>query len=48
VASGEAKFLKRKFVWVNWDVGEMKEKAEEIPSTTLLTLNLEGFSSFEY
>jgi NAD(P)-dependent dehydrogenase (short-subunit alcohol dehydrogenase family) len=47
VASEEAKFLKGKFVWVNWDVEELKERKEEIESGPLLTLGLEGFSSFK-
>jgi len=47
-ASEEARFLKGKFVWVNWDVEELKERKEEIESSNLLKLNLEGFSSFKY
>ncbi len=45
-ASAEAKFLKGKFVWVNWDVEELKARSKEIESTPLLTLGLEGFSAF--
>ncbi|OCL09129.1 putative short-chain dehydrogenase [Glonium stellatum] len=43
LASPEAKFLKGKFVWVNWDVEEMKAKAKEIEEGNLLTLSLEGW-----
>lgn len=46
LTSSEAKFLKGKFVWCNWDVDEMKMNAREIESTSLLTLGLTGFSSF--
>jgi hypothetical protein len=48
IASPEAKFLNGKFVWVNWDVEELKVNAKEIESTSILTLGLEGFSSFKY
>jgi hypothetical protein len=41
-ASPEAKFLNGKFVWVNWDVDELKERAVEIESSGLLTLTLDG------
>lgn len=47
-ASPEAKFLKGKFVWVNWDVEELKADAKRIESTALLTLGLDGFSSVKY
>ncbi len=30
VASPEAAFLRGKFVWSNWNVEEMKERADEI------------------
>ena len=48
LASQEAKFLRGKFVWVNWDVDEMIANALEIECTTVLTLGLDGFSSFKY
>ncbi|KAF8856181.1 NAD(P)-binding protein [Acephala macrosclerotiorum] len=48
LASEEAKFLKGKFVWVNWDVDRLKVNAKEIESTALLTIQLEGSSSFKY
>jgi hypothetical protein len=46
LASEEAKFLKGKFVWVNWDVDELKANAKEIESTNLLTLGLQGYARF--
>jgi hypothetical protein len=46
LASEEASFLKGKFVWVNWDVEELKGRKEEIEGTALLTLGLDGFSGF--
>ncbi|KAH8650553.1 hypothetical protein BGZ60DRAFT_534211 [Tricladium varicosporioides] len=45
--SAEASFLKGKFVWCNWDVEELKAKAEQIKSTSVLTINLDGTSSFQ-
>ena len=42
LASTEAKFLKGKFVWANWDVNEMMARAEEIESSRLLSIMLEG------
>jgi NAD(P)-dependent dehydrogenase (short-subunit alcohol dehydrogenase family) len=45
-ASPEAKFLKGKFVWVKWDVDELKANAKVIEDTDLFTLGLTGFSNF--
>jgi hypothetical protein len=42
-ASPEAKFLKGKFVWSNWDVEEMKSRAEEIAGGNLLEIGLNGW-----
>ncbi|KAK9320873.1 NAD(P)-binding protein [Lipomyces orientalis] len=42
LASPEAEFLKRKFVWANWDVDELKARADEIKNSTLLRLALNG------
>ncbi|PTB46703.1 hypothetical protein M441DRAFT_128036, partial [Trichoderma asperellum CBS 433.97] len=42
VASPEAKFLKGKFVWVNWDVDELKARADEIENSWLLGILLNG------
>lgn len=42
LASPEAEFLKGKFVWVNWDVNELKALAEEIKESTLLKIYLNG------
>lgn len=48
LTSPEAHFLKGKFVWTNWDVDELKENSQEIENSSLLTLGLEGASSFKY
>ncbi|KAH7323200.1 oxidoreductase [Stachybotrys elegans] len=37
LASAEAKFLKGKMVWANWDAEEMVKRADEIKSSKLLT-----------
>ncbi|KAF5227244.1 hypothetical protein FAUST_11904 [Fusarium austroamericanum] len=43
LTSPEAKFLKGKFVWSNWDVDELKARADEIQnSPTLLKICLDG------
>ena len=42
LASPEAAFLKGKFVWANWDVDELKARAKEIETTSLLTVDLAG------
>ncbi|KAK8018990.1 hypothetical protein PG991_008180 [Apiospora marii] len=39
----EAKFLNGRFVWANWDIEELKQKKEEITSSTNLTFNMAGF-----
>ncbi|KAJ5833634.1 Glucose/ribitol dehydrogenase [Penicillium riverlandense] len=43
LASQEAQFLKGKFLWANWDVDELKAKAEEIESSGLLSIGLGGW-----
>jgi hypothetical protein len=42
LASPEAKFLKGKFVWVNWDVDELKARADEIKDSLLFRILLNG------
>ncbi|KAL7915342.1 NAD(P)-binding protein [Trichoderma velutinum] len=42
LASPEAKFLKSKFVWVNWDVDELKARADEIKDSWLFRVLLNG------
>lgn len=42
LASPEAKFLRSKFVWANWDVDELITRQEEIRSSRLFTWLLEG------
>ncbi|ETS85544.1 hypothetical protein PFICI_03569 [Pestalotiopsis fici W106-1] len=43
LASPEAEFLKGKFLWTNWDVDELKAKAEEIQNGSFLNLDLVGW-----
>ncbi|KAF2495608.1 NAD(P)-binding protein [Lophium mytilinum] len=43
ISSPEAKFLNGTFVWSNWDVEEMKERAEEIEKGYLLRMGLVGW-----
>ncbi|KAL8838116.1 MAG: hypothetical protein Q9170_002257 [Blastenia crenularia] len=43
VASPEARFLKGKFLWANWDVDELKAKANAIESTTQFNIGLGGW-----
>ena len=38
----EAGFLKGKYVWANWDVDELKERAAEIKDSKVLELALIG------
>ncbi|KAI0540697.1 hypothetical protein GGR58DRAFT_459670 [Xylaria digitata] len=42
-ASDDAKFLKNKFVWANWDVDEMKAREGEIAGSPELMVGLNGF-----
>ncbi|KAK5049319.1 hypothetical protein LTR84_004248 [Exophiala bonariae] len=42
IASDEATFLRNKFVWANWDVEELKARREEIRSSSLLRVILNG------
>lgn len=42
LASPEAEFLKGRFVWVNWDVDELKSHANEIKESMLLKVVLNG------
>ncbi|KAF2004704.1 NAD(P)-binding protein [Amniculicola lignicola CBS 123094] len=43
LASPEARFLKGKFLWSNWDVDELKSRAEELEGSQQLSLNLVGW-----
>lgn len=47
LASPEARFLKGKFLWCNWDIEELKAQAKELESGTKLSINLVGWP-FEY
>ncbi|KAH0555671.1 hypothetical protein GP486_006383 [Trichoglossum hirsutum] len=39
----DGEFLKGKLVWSNWDVDELKAKAEEVKNSSMLTINLDGW-----
>ncbi len=41
--SEEAAFLRGKFVWVNWDVDELKEEATRMQDNDFLTANVIGW-----
>jgi hypothetical protein len=43
LASPEARFLKGKFLWANWDVDELKSKGKEIEAGTQLSIGLVGW-----
>ncbi|KAF8890576.1 hypothetical protein CPB85DRAFT_1231074 [Mucidula mucida] len=43
LASPEARFLNRKFVWCNWDVDELKAQAKEIEAGTKFNIGLVGW-----
>jgi hypothetical protein len=43
LASPEARFLKGKFLWSNWDVDELKARQKELESTTQLNVALGGW-----
>ncbi|PYH43075.1 SDR family oxidoreductase [Aspergillus saccharolyticus JOP 1030-1] len=43
LASPEARFLKGKYLWANWDVNELKQNADEIQSTARFTIQLYGW-----
>lgn len=43
LASPEARFLRGKFIWANWDVDELKAQAERIVNGTLLSVGLDGW-----
>lgn len=46
LASGEANFLKGKYVWANWDVDELKQREKEITGDrSLLSLCLGSFET---
>ncbi|KAL1864922.1 hypothetical protein VTK73DRAFT_5608 [Phialemonium thermophilum] len=43
LASPEARFLRGKFLWANWDVDELKARAAEMEKSPLLTIGLNGW-----
>lgn len=44
LASPEAEFLKGKYVWVNWDVDELKAREKEIVAPNKLVTGLAGWN----
>jgi hypothetical protein len=43
LASPEARFLKGRFLWCNWDVEELKAQAKKIEAGTKLRIDLVGW-----
>ncbi|KAI0883132.1 uncharacterized protein GGS22DRAFT_190440 [Annulohypoxylon maeteangense] len=43
LSSPEARFLKGKFLWCNWDIEELKAQAKEIEAGTKLNIGLVGW-----
>jgi hypothetical protein len=43
LSTPEARFLKSKFLWCNWDINELKSRANEIESGRLLNIDLVGW-----
>ena len=43
LASPEARFLKGKYLWANWDVDELKARAKEIEEGSELNIALVGW-----
>lgn len=43
LASSEARFLKGKYLWCNWDIEELKNRAEELQAGTELSIGLVGW-----
>lgn len=43
LASPESDFLKGKFLWMNWDVDELKAQADEIEKTHNFSVEMVGY-----
>ena len=43
LCSEEARFLRGKMVWCNWDVEELKAKKTEVQQSNVLTATLQGW-----
>ena len=43
LASPEARFLKSKYLWANWDVDELKTRAKELAEGLELSIGLVGW-----
>lgn len=44
VSSAEGEFLKGKYLWVNWDVDELKARKEELRAPRKLLTGLVGWA----
>lgn len=44
--SAEAAFIKSKFVWVHWDVNELKRALETTEDKQFLTLSINGMANW--
>lgn len=44
LASPEAEFLRGKYLWVNWDVDELKARKEELSAPIRLITGLVGWA----
>lgn len=45
VSSAEGEFLKGKYLWVNWDIDELKARKEELRAPRRLVTGLVGWAS---
>lgn len=43
LCSNEARFLRGKFVWANWDAEELLQKKAQIEGSPMLTINCIGW-----
>jgi hypothetical protein len=43
VSSPEADFLRGKFVWINWDVEELKANSKKIQESDIFTTTIGGY-----
>jgi hypothetical protein len=43
LTSPEAKFLRGKYLWCNWDVEELKSRHEELQKPDQLTITMNGW-----
>lgn len=48
LASPEASFLKGRFLWSNWDVDELKARANELEASSQFSIGLAGWPFGEF